>query len=156
MNICIYDGQYIYYNTADLISCFKFCLYLLRESISHGYPFFYVKRVTSMFFTLYHLNTLVLAARLTKQQYLKFLLKHTKSDQAVRFVAGTIFMHSYIVLILYYYQIQQFVYKNFVLKNCLFIISAIKEFIFKIGKSQVAENLFSKKMNRDLLESHHF
>ena len=28
--------------------------------------------------------------------------------------------------------------------------------ISKIGNGQVVENLFSKKMNRDLLESHHF
>ena len=28
--------------------------------------------------------------------------------------------------------------------------------ISKIGNGQVVKNLFSKKMNRDLLESHHF
>ena len=37
-----------------------------------------------------------------------------------------------------------------------FIISAIKEFIFKIGNGQVVENLFPTKMNRDFLELHHF
>ena len=33
-----------------------------------------------------------------------------------------------------YYQIQQFVYKNFVLENVLLMVSAIKEFILKNRK----------------------
>ena len=42
-----------------------------------------------------------------------------------------------------YYQIQQFVYKNFVLKNCFFIITAIKEFIFKNRKPSSCRESFS-------------
>ena len=42
-----------------------------------------------------------------------------------------------------YYQIQQFVYKYFVLKNCFFIISAIKEFIFKNRKRSSCRESFS-------------
>ena len=51
-----------------------------------------------------------------------------------------------------YYQIQQFVYKNFVLKNCFFIISAIKEFTFKNRKRSSCRGSF--EMNLELLEQH--
>ena len=53
-----------------------------------------------------------------------------------------------------YYQIQQFVYENFVLKNVSLMVSTIKEFIFKNVKD--VGNLFSGKINHDLLESHNF
>ena len=36
------------------------------------------------------------------------------------------------------------------------MVSAIKEFIFKNGNSEVVENLFSEKMIHDFLESHDF
>ena len=42
-----------------------------------------------------------------------------------------------------YYQIQQFVYKNFVVKNYFFIISTIKEFIFKNWKRSSCRTSFS-------------
>ena len=44
-----------------------------------------------------------------------------------------------------YYQIQQFVYKHFVLKICFFIIPAIKEFIFKNWKRSSCRESFSLK-----------
>ena len=43
--------------------------------------------------------------------------------------------------------------KIFINKLLYFIIF---NSISKIGKGQVVENLFPKKMNRDLLESHNF
>ena len=36
------------------------------------------------------------------------------------------------------------------------MVSAIKEFIPKIGNGKVVKILFPEKMIRDLLESHHF
>ena len=36
------------------------------------------------------------------------------------------------------------------------MISAIKEFIFKISSSEVVKSIFSEKMICDLLESHNF
>ena len=36
------------------------------------------------------------------------------------------------------------------------MVSALKEFILKIRNGEVVENLFSKKMIHDLLESHNF
>ena len=51
---------------------------------------------------------------------------------------------------------QQFVYKNFVLKNCFLSFQPLKNSFSKIGNWQVVENHFPKKMNRDLLESNHF
>ena len=55
-----------------------------------------------------------------------------------------------------YYQIQQFVYKNFVLENIFLMVSAIKEFIFLIRNGEDVGNIFSEKMIHDLLESHNF
>ena len=50
---------------------------------------------------------------------------------------------SYFLNWINYYQIQQFVNKNFVLKNCFSIISAIKEFIFKNWKQSSCRESFS-------------
>ena len=44
-----------------------------------------------------------------------------------------------------YYQIQQFVYKHFILENCFLMILAVKEFIFKNGKSSRCKESFPRK-----------
>ena len=45
--------------------------------------------------------------------------------------------------------------QNKIFINKLLYLIIINSFS-KIGNGQVVENLFPKKMNRDLLESHHF
>ena len=44
-----------------------------------------------------------------------------------------------------YYQIQQFVYKNFILENYFLMISTIKEFIFKNQKRLICIEYFHRK-----------
>ena len=51
--------------------------------------------------------------------------------------------------------IKKIIFQNKILINKLLYLIIINS-ISKIGNGQVAENLFPKKMNRDLLESHHF
>ena len=51
--------------------------------------------------------------------------------------------------------IKKTVFQNKIYINKLLYLIIINS-ISKIGNCQVIENLFSEKMNRDLLESHHF
>ena len=51
--------------------------------------------------------------------------------------------------------IKKIIFQNKIFINKLLYLIIINS-ISKIGNGQVVENLFSKRMNRDLLESHNF